>query len=84
MFSRRSSIGQILVKIPKSDREGKSCQNMKLKGGGNRNFVPGEFWPFNAFVILKTTFSKHQLMKISITYMYIQPEVDTKMIQQQW
>ena len=29
-------------------------------------------------VILKTTFSKHQLIKISVTHVYIKPEVDTK------
>ena len=46
-----------------------------LKGGENKNF---------AFVILKTTFSKYQLIKISITHVYIEPEVDTKIIQQQW
>ena len=35
----------------------------------------GEIWPFNAFVMLKTTFSKHWLIKISITCAYIKLEV---------
>ena len=52
---------------------------MKLKCGEKKNSAP-----FNAFFILKIIFSKHQLIKISITHMYIKPEVDTKMIQQQW
>ena len=34
----------------------------------------GEIWPFNAFVMLKTTFSKHWLIKISMTCAY-KPEV---------
>ena len=37
MFSRRSSIGQTLIKIPKSDVNGKSCQNIKLKCGEKKN-----------------------------------------------
>ena len=31
--------------------------------------------PFNAFVMLKTTFSKHPLIKISIACVYIKPEL---------
>ena len=38
----------------------------------------------NAFVMLKATFSKYHLIKISITQVYIKSEVDTKIIQQQW
>ena len=34
-----------------------------------------EVWPFDAFVILKTTFSKHRLIKINMTCMYVNPEV---------
>ena len=34
-----------------------------------------ELWPFNAFVILKTTFSKQRLIKISMMSVYIKPEV---------
>ena len=49
-----------------------------------KKLCSGERWPFNAFFILKIIFSKHQLIKISITHMYIKPEVDTKMIQPQW
>ena len=43
MFSRRSCIGQTIMKIKKSDVDGKSCQNMKLKGGKNINFGPENF-----------------------------------------
>ena len=38
-----SSIGQTFKKIQKSDVDGKSCQNMKLKGGENRNFARENF-----------------------------------------
>ena len=31
----------------------------------------GEIWSFNAFVMLKTTFSKHWLIKISMICAYI-------------
>ena len=34
-----------------------------------------EFGPFNAIVMLKTTFSKHRLIKINMTYMYMKLEV---------
>ena len=37
-----------------------------------------EVWPFNAFVILITTFSKHRLIKINMTCMYVNPEVKKK------
>ena len=44
--------------------------SITLKTGENRNFA-----------MLKKTFSKHQLIKFSITHVYIKPEFDTKMIQ---
>ena len=47
-------------------------------------FWLGELWLFNAFVMLKRTFSKHQLIKISITCVYIKPESKKKMLQQKW
>ena len=70
MFSRRSSVDQTLTKIQKSDVDGKSCQNIELKGD----------WTLNSmlFVILKTKFTKRQLIKITIAHVYIKPEVDTK------
>ena len=34
---------QTLIKIQNSDVDGKSCQNMKLKGGENRNFARENF-----------------------------------------
>ena len=70
MFSRRSSVDQTLTKIQKSDVDGKSCQNIELKGN----------WTLNSmlFVILKTKFTKRQLIKITIAHVYIKPEVDTK------
>ena len=37
----RSSVGETLIKIEKSDVDGKSCQNMKLKGG-EQKFWSGE------------------------------------------
>ena len=42
---------------------------------GEEKFCLRELWPFNAFTMLKSTFSKHRLTKISIIYMYIKPEV---------
>ena len=36
----------------------------------------GELWPFNGFFMLKTTFRRHRLIKISMTYVYIKPEVN--------
>ena len=57
---------------------------MALKGGENRTFAWKNFDHSIAFVMLKTTFSKHQLIKINITNVDINPEVDTKMIQEQW
>ena len=70
MFSRRSSVDQTLTKIQKSDVDGKSCQNIELKGD----------WTLNSmlFVILKTKFTKRQLIKITIAHVYIKPEVDAK------
>ena len=47
-------------------------------------FCFGEVWPFNAFVMLKTTFSKHRFIKISMTCVHIKPEVLKKKKQQQW
>ena len=35
----------------------------------------GDILPFNAFVMLKTTFSKHWLIKINMTFAYIKSEV---------
>ena len=34
-------------------------------------FYLEEFWPFNAFAILKTRFSNHRLIKISMIYLHI-------------
>ena len=51
---------------------------------GEYKLCIGGLCPFNTFFMLKTTFSKHQLIKISITHVYIKPKVDTKMIQQKW
>ena len=36
-------MGQTLIKIQNGDVDGKSCQNMKLKGGENRNFARENF-----------------------------------------
>ena len=47
---------------------------------GEYKFALEELGPFTAFVTLKTTFRKHQLIKISITHVYIKLEFDTKMI----
>ena len=35
----------------------------------------GEILPFSAFVMLKTTFSKHWLIKTNMTFAYIKSEV---------
>ena len=45
-----------------------------LKGGDNRNVTWEIIWPFNASAVLKITFSKHWLIKISMTCAYIKPE----------
>ena len=42
-----------------------------LKGGDNGNVA----WENFAFVLLKTTFNKHCLIKISTTCAYLNPEV---------
>ena len=41
-------------------------------------FYLEEFWPFNAFAILKIRFSNHRLIKISMIYLHIKPEVKKK------
>ena len=51
---------------------------MTLKGTMEWKLCSAELWPVNAFVMLKTTFSKHQLIKISIIHMYIKPEFKKK------
>ena len=38
----------------------------------------GRTWPFNVFVMLKTTFIEHWLIKISMTCVYIKPKVKKK------
>ena len=38
-------------------------------------FYLEEFWPFNAFVMLQIRFSNHWLIKSSMIYLYIKPEV---------
>ena len=38
-------------------------------------FCLGELWPFNAFLMLKKTFSKHWLIKIRMSFVYIKPKV---------
>ena len=35
-------------------------------------------WPSNAFAMLKVTFRKHWLIKISMTYVHIKTEVKKK------
>ena len=42
---------------------------------GEKKIFSGGLWPFNVFVMLKTTFSKHRLIKISITHVYIKPKL---------
>ena len=34
-----------------------------------------EFWPFHAFGMLKTTFSKHWLIKSNVTFVYMKTQV---------
>ena len=47
-----------------------------LKGGeGSWEFCLKDFLPFNTFTIMQIRFSKHWLMKISMIYLYIKPEV---------
>ena len=47
---------------------------MKGKKAGWK-FSLNEFWPFSAFVMLKIRFSNHRLIKISMIYLYIKPEI---------
>ena len=42
---------------------------------GAIEILDGGFWPFNTFVNLKIAFSKHRLMKISMIYAYIKPQI---------
>ena len=50
---------------------------MKGKKAGWK-FSLNEFWPFSAFVMLKIRFSNHRLIKISMIYLYIKPEIKKK------
>ena len=52
------------------------------KRSSTMEFCFGEFWPFNAFVMLKTSFSKHQVIKINMTCGCIKPEGKKKMSSQ--
>ena len=47
---------------------------VELKGTENK-FCLKELWSSSAFVMLKITFSKHRLIKISTTHVYIKIEV---------
>ena len=49
---------------------------------GGWKFCLEKFWPFSAFVILQIRFCNHRVIKSSMIYLYIKPEV-IKMIQQQ-
>ena len=42
-----------------------------------KRILLGELSLFNVFVMLKTTFNKHQLIKFSMTCVFIKPEVKT-------
>ena len=52
------------------------------KRSSRMEFCFGEFWQFNAFVMLKTSFSKHQVNKINMTCVCIKPEGKKKMSSQ--
>ena len=52
------------------------------KRSSTMEFCFGEFWQFNAFVMLKTSFSKHQVIKINMTYVCIKPQGKEKMSSQ--
>ena len=52
------------------------------KRSSTMEFCFGEFWQFNAFVMLKTSFSKHQVIKINMTCVCIKPEGKKKMSSQ--
>ena len=45
-------------------------------------FRSGKLWLFSDFVMLKTTFRKKQLIKISIPNVYIKPKVKNMILQQ--
>ena len=73
-------------------KKGRSKEENKLKQGFPNSierwrrsweFCLEEFRPFIAFIILQIRFSNHQLIKISIIYLYIKCEVKKRMIQQQ-
>ena len=49
---------------------------------GSWQFCLEKFWPFSAFVMLQIRFCNHRVIKSSMIYLYIKPEVK-KMIQQQ-
>ena len=58
--------------------KGSKVFQIALKGGENIYFAWERLWPFNAFVKLKTRFSKYWPFEISMTYvyiMYITPDV---------
>ena len=38
-------------------------------------FFLKKFWPFNVFDMPKIRLSNHQLIKISMIYLYIKPEI---------
>ena len=60
-----------------SIKQGKAFQ-IALKGGENGNFALKSFDHLMLKVILKTTFSKRPLIKISMRCGYIKPEIKNK------
>ena len=43
--------------------------------GGSWQFCLEKFWPFSAFVMLQIRFCNHRVIKSSMIYLYIKPEV---------
>ena len=56
----------------KTSNNWNSVSPIALKGGEDSwEFCLEEFWPFSACVMLQIRFSNHQLIKISMIYLYI-------------
>ena len=52
-----------------------TLKNWKVEKGEEWACCLEEFWSFNVFDVAKLRFRSHQLIKISMIYLYIKPEV---------
>ena len=66
--------GRLKKNKTKTSKKSSRVFLITLKGGGEWKCCLGELWLSNAFVIVKTTFSRYRSIKISLTCVYIRPD----------